>query len=59
MVLVDVIILTFYTFLEGVLDNFSLDEVPSKEQPSTISGVRKKLGFDLRAHYILICGPFF
>ena len=40
LVLVDVIILTFYTLLEGLVDNFGVLRVPSKENPSSVTGVR-------------------
>ena len=40
MVLIDVIILVFYTLLEALLDNFGILRVPNKENPSAVNGVR-------------------
>jgi hypothetical protein len=39
LILVDVIVLTFYTLLEGLLDNFGVLQVPSKEKLSSATGV--------------------
>ena len=39
LILVDVIILTFYTLLEGVVDKFGVLRVPSKENLSSATGV--------------------
>ena len=40
LVLMDVIFLTFHTLLEGLVDNFSVLQVPNKENFSSMSGVR-------------------
>ena len=40
LVLVDMIFLTFYTLLEGLLDKFGVLQVPNKESLSSVSGVR-------------------
>ena len=39
LILVDVIVLTFYTLLEGVVDKFGVLRVPSKENLSSVVGV--------------------
>ena len=39
LVLVDVIFLIFYTLLEGLVDNFGVLQVPSKENLSSVTGV--------------------
>ena len=41
LVLVDVIFLTFYALLEGLLDKFGVLRVPSKENLSSVTGVRQ------------------
>ena len=41
LILVDVISLTFYTLLEGVVDHFGVLQVPSKENLSSVTGVRQ------------------
>ena len=40
LLLVDVIGLTFYTLLEGLVDRFGVLQVPSKENLSAVTGVR-------------------
>ena len=51
MVLVDVIILSSYTLLEGVVDNFGVLRVPNREKPSAVSGVRlSKLNLEVVYH---------
>lgn len=50
LILVDVIALTFYTLLEGLVDNFGVLRVPSKENLSSVSGVRQtnySIGIDI------------
>ena len=42
LILVDVIVLTFYTLLEGLVDNFGVLRVPSEENLSSVSGVSWK-----------------
>lgn len=41
LILVDVIFLSFYTLLEGVVDHFGVLRVPSKENLSSVTGVRQ------------------
>ena len=41
MVLIDILFLSLFTILEGVLDRFGLLRVPNRENLSTVSGVRE------------------
>ena len=41
LILVDVIVLSFYTLLEGVVDKFGVLRVPSKEKLSSVTGVSR------------------
>ena len=51
MVLVDVIILSSYTLLEGVVDKFGVLRVPNREKLSAVSGVRlSKLSLEVVYH---------
>ena len=43
--LVDLIVLSVYTLLEGVVTQFSVGTASNKERPTAISGVSHAIGF--------------